>query len=526
MRREELSLPQPPGNDRPGDRWGCGRASSQRPCALGPGVKGICPNDSPCRPHRTWHGRRKIVSLTATVILIVALVAMTGNRYGAMTVKPGDLATPHAQILGATGTSNRCAACHPQAGASPLQWFYSSGSGHEGVSQTDRCLDCHHATIAPETARLAHNLPYRLRADLRLASLRPTQQSWHDRLPGPAVDQEDLQCSVCHREHRGAESDLLAISDSQCQTCHVDRFGSFASAHPEWDGWPYGRGREISFNHATHAGKHFPATARGLGVAQFQCVNCHRRTTDNELTRSTSYAEACRSCHDQALQLAAAEGVELLALPMLSTESASKIGSWPAAATGFYDGKVSPIAELLMRSEDDTAAAIRQLPTRDFAQIDPLSGAARQAAERIARAHRRLVQQIAERGQQAIIDRMVTLDVAPATRASFVQSLSPQLVEEANRRWFGDGPSSSGHSSASAERSSREVRSVQFQQKRAPPSRSTPLTSEDANDLLGGNQLRAADPLSRDPLADDPLAINEDDPDDSPAQCGWPHSPR
>lgn len=509
MRREELSLPQPPANDRPGDRWVCGRAGSQAPCARGPGPKGICPNDSPCQPQRTWHGRRKLISTTALVILVVVLVLVCSNQYSAIVFKPGDLATPHAQILSGTWTSSRCSACHPQAGESPLQWFTTGSLGHEGVSQTDRCLDCHHATIAPETARLAHNLPYRLRADLRLASLRPTEQSWHDLLPGPAVDQEDLQCSTCHQEHRGADGDLLAISDSQCQTCHSDRFGSFASSHPDWSEWPYGRGQEISFNHATHANQHFPATARGLGVAKFQCVNCHQRTADNELTRSTSYEQACKSCHDQPLRVAVAEGIDLIALPTLSTAAARQVQPWPEAATGFFDGKVAPFAELLLRTDREAMVALGQIPGRDLANLDPESDEHRAAAQIIARAYRRLVQQIAEQGQQAIIDRLVIYEMDPATLSALVQSLSPQLVESANRRWFDDSPAKSARAQPTD-----ELRTVQFRRQASGSDALLPADAGGDGDLLGGQPL-PSDALGFDPLAEDPLAVRDNPATDS-----------
>ena len=354
-------------------------------------------------------------------------------------------------------------------------------------------------------------------AQLRLASVASAEQTWHDLVPGPAVDQENVQCSACHREHRGADGDLLAISDAQCQSCHADRFGSFATSHPQWDRWPYGRGREISFNHASHAHKHFPATIRGAGVAQFQCADCHMRTADNELTRSTSYARACKSCHDDALRIEAADGVELLALPTLPAESANRIRPWPELATGFYDGTLSPIADLLLRSDPETASALRRLPDRDFSRIDDQNPDSVAAGDTVARAHRQLLQQIGVDGQRVIIDRAKLLGVASPTLAPFVQSLSPQFVMDASRRWF-DAVSASGDA---------DLRQVEFQDPATPAAsillaarpnddRLSESNSDDLllapvaadDNLLGGNLLAGEDDdlLNNDPLAQDPLS--------------------
>jgi hypothetical protein len=465
-------------------------------------------------------------------MLVAIVFTATWNRFNAKVFKPGNLATPHAQILAGTLTSERCASCHPMAAISPGQWFASEDLGHANVSQTDRCLDCHHTTIDRPTAKLAHNLPRRTRAELRLASRTDKHASWHDLLPGPAVDQENVECSACHREHRGANGDLLAVSDSQCQTCHSERFGSFSTSHPDWDQWPYGRGGTISFNHASHANKHFPATARGSTVAQFQCADCHAKTRENELTRSTSYARACKSCHDDALRTEAAEGIELLALPTLPTDSAKKIKPWPASATGFHDGELAPMAELLMRSDEETLSAIRRLPQRDFSRIHERDAAEVKAAETIAMAHRQLLQDIASGGQQVIVDRGAASGAAPSTLSSFVQSLSPQLIGETNRRWFG---TVADRTSGSSSVRDLKVRPIQFQDTSfpsssillaSPPDRDEPnaeddllltpidaesdLLSEVGDGLLEGDDLLGQDPL-RDPLThplSDPLTLD------------------
>ncbi len=448
MRRNELPPAEPPPADRPGDRWMCGRVSDEAPCWRGPDARGTCPLSDACRPQRTWHGHRKKWAAVALTLAAVMLVIAIQASVAPSVFKPGELSTPHAQILSGKLTSARCASCHPQAATSPGKFLRWGSEGHSdetnaqilkesGITQSDRCMDCHHTTIDRQTAKLAHNLPASTLRTIRVAlAADADDSSWHDLLPGPAVDQNNLQCAVCHQEHQGTDGDLLAVSDSKCQTCHHDRFGSFASSHPDWDRWPYGRGGEIAFNHASHAGKHFPATRRGNATAQFQCSDCHARTADNELVRSTSYEVACGSCHDESLQVEAAIGVELLALPTLS-EAAAAQASWPEQATGFFDGSIAPMAELLMRGDKGTGSAIRKIPHRDFGRVSDGDQETVDAAVEIALAHRQLLEQISLEGQQAITDRAEAAGITASTASSFIRSIPPQLVEEAHRRWFG-----------------------------------------------------------------------------------------
>jgi Doubled CXXCH motif (Paired_CXXCH_1) len=511
MRRDELTLPDPPPNDRPGDRWVC---AGHTACARGPNANGTCPLAEACQPMRTWHGKRRSVTVFALVILTVCIFAMSRGEIAATVFKPGELTTPHAQILSGTMDSQRCSSCHPQAATSPASWFSAEQAGHADVRQSDRCLDCHHTIIDRSNALLAHNLTKSARAELVLTSLGKSESSWHDAAPGPAVDQENIECNACHREHRGADADLLAISDAQCQTCHADRFGSFASSHPDWDRWPYGRGRQVAFNHATHANKHFPGTAPGSSGTQFQCADCHRRRDDNELTRTTTYERGCKSCHDPSLRLEASEGIELLVLPTLPDDAANQIQPWPKNAVGFYEGKIAPIASLLLRSDDSIAVALRELPNHDFSGIDG-NQAAIAAGQTIAKAHRTLLQTVADKGQQAIVDRAAANGVAPATLTLFVQSLSPQLLRSAHQNWF-DPASQQGLTKLS---SNVHVRPAQHR-----------LAAKPDDDLLGGDTL--SDPLN-DPLSDplnDPLINNAPakstspqrfDPDTMLPEGGW-----
>lgn len=487
---------------------------------------------SPCKPVRTWHGRRKQIALITTITIVAVMVAFLGSTTRAKVFKPGDLSTPHAQILSSSMDSGRCAACHPQAGASVGNWFASlTGSAvdqaHTGVSQSDRCLDCHHVTIDRSTAKFAHNLPPQTRTDLRLASLDSRESSWQDWMPSAAVNQEDVHCSACHREHRGADGKLTAMTNDQCQTCHSDRFGDFAAAHPKWDAWPYGRGGAIAFDHASHATKHFPSTLHDGEPSTFQCIDCHTRDSHGELTRSTSYEKACQACHDHALGIEASAGFDLLTLPSVTRKTAELIGIWPRQAVGFFDGRLSAIAELLMRSDPDLNDAIRKLPQRDFGRLDDQRDEDVRAARAIAEGLRDVIEQISRDGQSVMIDRITKSGIESSVIHTMFQSLSPQLIDGARRRWLTE--------SSETEPPAQSVPAKD----NAPPPRSWTSTDDDAlpgdalpgdallsdallgdalveddllgdslldGNLLGDNPLGDRDPLLSDPLLSDPLS--------------------
>lgn len=445
--------------------------------------------------------------------MAVCLVGFLMPPWRAGLIKPGELSTPHAQILAGSLDSDRCQACHEQ--ASNVGWFSQDQSGHDGVTQADRCLDCHHTGMPRSTAKFAHNLRPAIRNQLKLASTGSSQSTWQDWMPSEAVDQDDVQCSVCHKEHRGAQANLTFLSNQQCQTCHSQRFGSFADSHPDWNQWPYGRSGQISFNHATHQLKHFPAGDRVQGAVAFDCKLCHERQADGELTRSASYEQSCGSCHDASLVIDLAAGIDLVAMPSIPDAASSQIGGWPESATGFYDGRIAPMAQWLFRGEPELAGALASIPDQDFAKLDGGSGESIAVGNTIAKAHRQLLSQIDARGQSAIIDRLTRTGVDQSTASNWARSISPQLIGRASEVWFGD-PDEPGKPLADAGRKPLTVTPARF------PLDDDLLGDELTNDdllstgqhgdsLLGddllGDDLLGDNLLGDDPLMEDSLSV-------------------
>lgn len=575
MRRDKLDLPKNAKRDRPKDLWICGRTcggngggtdgrddvgddgSGAKLCIHGPSRRGRCPLGDACRPKLTWAGKKRRVAYTVIALSTFTLLVVTRSSLAPSVFKPGELTRPHAQILAGKLTSQRCGACHETAATDPLTWITQGSGDVHSIGQTDRCMTCHHPTIDREFATHAHNLSVADRRQrtrrIRNASLRDTRSSWTDQLSATSLDQNSVQCGVCHREHQGPDGDLLSLSDSQCQTCHSRSFGRFATSHPDWNNWPYGRGGHISFNHATHAAKHFPATLVDGVASEFNCQHCHptqsvsgtlsvlaNSSPSGEVVRSVGYEAACASCHDEALNVQSKFGLELVSLPILPAEVANTIDGWPESATGFFDGKLSPLAELLIRGDATSAQAIRNLPEADFSRLSPQAITTQESAALVADGIQSLLNDLATQGQPEWSRRAREGGVSATSMLVLSRTLSPQFIESIYRGWFSQPP-------VNRPESDNPVRQVAANDddllgdELLGNSAGGGLLGHAADDellgsdplqqdLLGGGQ--PADPLAIDPLSD-PLGMDAAEPKrDEPiapselvASGGWYHDP-
>ncbi|QDV44182.1 Doubled CXXCH motif [Stieleria neptunia] len=492
MRRDNLEIPQPPANDRPGDWW--------MPAVDATGSTGDA-------RVRTWSGRRRRWTVVFMICVALGGLAMLAMMPPDQLLKPGELSTPHAQILAGAVAGDKCGACHHQAALSLTAWFRSASGSHAGVRQSDLCVDCHHRTIDANLAFAAHNLPLSVRDQMtetvRLASQRSTAGSTGllaRLIPDAAVDQNDVACRTCHQEHHGADGDLLSVSNNQCQSCHSKRFGGFADSHPDWNGWPYGRGGELSFNHATHQQTHFPSWKSG--AEKFDCSICHPAGPTGELVRVASYETGCQACHDDAMNVQAGKGIDLIALPSLPPSVLTDVSDWPEGATGFADGVISPLAELMLRGDPTVSGIVRVVPGADVSRLSIEDPQANQTLARLANGYQTLIDDVARRGQAAIQERLLQQGISPGPFRPVLRSLPPQLIESAGKNWF-TRTNRIGPQNATIARPQAKIRLV--------------LADEDdllEDDLLGSSllgdpgddDLLVEDPLLEDPLQQDPLA--------------------
>ena len=456
MRRDDEAMPIAPANDRPSARYRCGvvcgQATSGVDCPLGPTAAGTCRNEKrPCVPTVSVAQRGRIARrVVAAACLLVIII---GTYYGRDFYKPGALSTPHAQILAGQLASQSCAACHPGAASSPIAWFLSGHNGDATV-QTDRCMDCHHGQLSKQFARSAHNLSPESLASRQSKETTVRAVSWNQWLPRPSFDNADVACAVCHREHGGANVDLTHITNSQCQTCHTERFDSFATDHPDWQDWPYKENDPIAFDHRSHVTKHFPAELDEIGKATpFDCIACHAKTDSGQFARVGSYETMCAQCHDKALRQRTSERIDLFVVPALTNPNLKIVGNWPASATGFNDGKVPPLARVLMSPKDKLQGSIDALPASfDYSRIDPTNDVQQNAAQDVAAAIRGLIEDAAKRGPMRVLQ---DDDPSHSAMREILKGLSPQLVSDAAQRWFAPAASTPGRRLGLKEESSR-----------------------------------------------------------------------
>ena len=206
---------------------------------------------------------------------------------------------------------------------------------------------------------------------------------------------------------RGVNHDLTAMSDDACQACHREQFRQLCRGHPEFGEWPYERRTRIAFDHASHQLKHFPAEKRDVRLRRVPSGRRHRRAaayaraTRRVVRRATTrrsrraWPRACRCCRCR--------------------RSTSK--RWPTRGTTLRRGRrrrpaISRVPRrcrraLLLAADPQAAAALQALgPQFDFYDVDPDDAEQLAAAAGVARAVRALADELADRGQAAIGERL------------------------------------------------------------------------------------------------------------------------
>jgi hypothetical protein len=454
---------------REGDRWHCNRSALRGgPCDEGPSPDGQCCIVHRCEPVRSLRVRRGRfiagIALAALGAMVMALSGSWRNEF----LAPGPLSIHHAQLLEGKNATQRCAQCHTAGLASISDWWEHSfgGGGELAPTQSMLCIECHRESIVQEFALAAHGVELASLETLARARIErrgavtgagggDAPARWDARRRHPS---EPIACAACHREHQGRMHDLTAISNVACQACHAQEFDSFAGSHPDFGAWPYLRRTRIAFDHAAHQLKHFPEEKR-----QFECATCHQADATGQRQLTADFAVSCAACHDKSIATSLAGGVTLFALPTLDVdvlqEHGIELGPWPAAATGDFEGSPSVIAKLLMQADVEGAAALGVLgPDFDLYDVDVEDATQLKAAAQAAGSLRSLVNELADKGQSAIADRLRILlgrEVAPEELDHLAGRLSPDVVQAYRDEWFGEP--ARGESSAANEDQDREA---------------------------------------------------------------------
>ncbi len=256
-----------------------------------------------------WRLARFLVSFFAISLGLAAIIAYQ-RRGDERFFNPGELSKSHAALVG------NCASCHDKKSLSEqrltevefekmLQDRIQRGVAFDSIDQN--CAACH------------------LKRDKR-------NFAFHE----PNVV-EDRSCSVCHQEHRGANS-MKVVASAQCTFCHDNPLTMAAAArkgreldwknferHPHppqqvvlelsrppngftatfssfWKGHPeFQFKREavrdpdrLKFNHE----RHFAADIPLIAGKKLECSYCHQPDTEGRFNnRRITFAGQCQACH-------------------------------------------------------------------------------------------------------------------------------------------------------------------------------------------------------------------------------------
>lgn len=426
-------------------RWICQRSSHRGgACDAGPDPTGCCGQEiTGCVPRRSLRSVRKIfvVSTVSLITGILLLGIWKPNRHEFLA--PGGLSSHHAQIWSGPDAEDRCIACHSASATDPIQWVASffGGGSHVDQPQYQKCLDCHEKNINRDHALLVHNLP---RAELekitaRIQAENPQSHAMDRLLGSPVHHSAGIACATCHREHHGADHDLAALTDKQCQSCHAQQFESFERGHPEFKSYAQSPVQNIRFDHYSHQVKHFAEANQA-----FDCNACHQTDSAGIVMQVSPFETACASCHGPSLDASLTQGLPVFRLPSLDTEWLKKngldIGQWPESASGSFDGQLPPMMKVLLASDPRARQAMETLgPHFDLFDTDLDDRQQLVAASQLAIAIKALLLDLSRQGQSALIPRLEKL--SPSSMPSeqlqaMIAGLSAETFSAAQEKWF------------------------------------------------------------------------------------------
>ncbi len=388
---------------RPHDRWHCAAADDASCGGSGEHLD----SSIACRVRPSLRMKRGVFVATCTALILGVLLAVLTGPLRNEVLAPGPLTRAHAGLLLDHGT-NRCSACHGAGDRTLGDWISDAVAGgrHIPVSQSQLCMDCHDQSLMQQFALLPHNMAPAKLAALTAAS--PLENPFSG-IPVPTNDRGELACATCHREHHGAEFNLTALTDRQCQTCHAGHIHSFETNHPEFTNWPFeDKQASIRFDHSSHMLKHFPDQK-----ASFECRTCHIDDERGVVKLVAPFAQSCASCHSGQIHGAESTRWTFFQLPMLDTQALAaaghSVGHWPAACDGDFDGRIPAAMKLLLAADPEVMEILSQRgPNFEFGDLNPDDPRDLADAARLGWAIKQLVHDLADTGSPGIRNRLGT----------------------------------------------------------------------------------------------------------------------
>jgi hypothetical protein len=435
-----------------GDRWICARPKAAGgSCPDGPFPDGTCCNAiPPCQPKPSMRRKRGRLSRWAAVATVaLAALPITGDS-GRNFISPGDVSLAH-------GSVGECTNCHASAAGGAADWFTAAFHGGSGVGDSERCLTCHETNLG-KFSGLPHSVPSDalIAVRERVVSQASSGSQSIALAAARVVDVSagangQLACASCHHEHRGREHDIRALSNDQCQVCHVKPFASLADGHPAFTNFPYERRTRIQFNHVAHKNDAFPKKRA------FRCEECHEIDVDGQVMLVVGYESACGGCHAAEVDTSSgmykrsglfpgnsSDGVPFLALPGFDPEALEdagiQVGQWPEDATFDLEDPLNPFMRMLLSADEGVAEALALLPADlAFTDASDLDEEGLEAAGKVIWGVKGLFYDLVSDGQPALQERLeagIGRGLTAPEFALLTANLDIEAVAAAQREWF------------------------------------------------------------------------------------------
>jgi len=466
--------------ERPAQAWVCGRASTGKPCPLGPNKKGACRTLSECRPRRSqdsWvcsrpksaggpckkgptadgqccrslppcvpvrslRSRRGHFTTFATMVCFGLLLFLVGSRINADLIDAGAVYNGHAEI-------EACGDCHVAFDSGPIGWMKAAFADDNPGADNEKCLACHKWG---EDAPNAHTLPKPELTDLigkfeKTAATAPVPwsvQMSRTIFPVPhEAENGKLACGACHKEHEGEEANLLEVANARCQSCHQLTFPSFSDGHPSFGDYPYLRRTRVIFDHDSHNRKNFPEKQKQGVKPPETCDSCHAPDATGRFMLTADFADTCARCHSEDIigeTVAGPKGTPVIAVPELDLETLADqgigIGEWPETPLAF---DISPYTKLLIASDPAIAEDLTVIEETDLQDLTDASDAELQSLARIAWAIKELMFDLVISGMGTLETQVeASLDSAldTDTVGRLIGHIPQDVIAAAGTAWF------------------------------------------------------------------------------------------
>ena len=404
-----------------GDRWSCTRPSNAGgKCESGPSATGECCNKTPrCVPIYSARAKRGKLISRALIFSVVLLVLILASPWQSQFIDPGELSDKH-HFDGV-----KCSLCHVADGDSTLQWLASAFSDDDIKAKNAKCSNCHRLGLNGE-------MPHSLSA-----------QQWAKHIGKDLTEKNDIACASCHKEHRGADNNLLAVSNGQCDSCHEKSQIDFQHQHVEFTQYPYTRRTRLAFDHTAHIKDYFTKEKSKL-MAPEKCASCHELDVSKKHMLVKGFETACVACHakDTTGEKLDEKGIAVISLPALDLETLSAsnihIGNWPQ---DLEDEELAPIMMLLLSSNKELQPVLKLIASGQLVLSDlgDQNKATLLHVQRLVLGIKQLLFTLSIQGQAALLDafkKSLHTQLNETQAAALVAKLPADLIMNVLASWM------------------------------------------------------------------------------------------